>query len=235
MSQHFLNTGNQPTGSSAGKKKSVADYHKKLCDLFFKQEGRGRNGQAAPRSNTAPCRPQKPKCQQARKKIDPSCSVFGQRTYGGCPWGPEKEMEPLEGAQANRPWTARVPLDPPIEPQRAISQDVQEDPELLRAGSGPAPGSSEVSASLPPCVRWEISPWNCLELSTEGLDPWCPGPVQPGPNKMVILGHYPAVFSVHRLWIKVPSCLTLQWAEQLVLRNSRLLPGALHYKCVIMS
>ena len=50
------------------------------------------------------------------------------------------------------------------------SQEVQEDPELLRAGSGPALGSIEVSASLPACVRWEISPRNCLELSTAGPD-----------------------------------------------------------------
>ena len=89
--------------------------------------------------------------------------------------------------------------------RRARSQDIQEDPKLLRAGSGPAPGSSEVSASLPACVCWEISPRNCLELSTEGPDPRCPGPVQPGPNKTVILGHYAALFSVSRLWIKVPS------------------------------
>ena len=80
-------------------------------------------------------------------------------------------MEPLEGAQANHPRTAGFPLDPPIEPQRGIrSQDVQEDPELLRAGSGPALGSIEVSASFPACVRWEISPGNCLELSTAGPD-----------------------------------------------------------------
>ena len=98
---------------------------RRLLQAFFNPEGRGRTGQAAPRSHTAPCRPQKPKCQQARKKIDPSRSVFGQRTgqhswetYGGCPRGPEKEREPLEGAPANHPWTARVPLDPPAEPQR---------------------------------------------------------------------------------------------------------------------
>ena len=47
--------------------------------------------------------------------------------------------------------------------RRARSQDVEEDPELLRAGSGPAPGSSEVSASLPACVCWGFLPetvWN---------------------------------------------------------------------------
>ena len=55
--------------------------------------------------------------------------------------------------------------------RRARSQDIQEDPKLLRAGSGPAAGSSEVSASLAASVCWEISPGNCLELSTEGLDP----------------------------------------------------------------
>jgi hypothetical protein len=77
---------------------------------------------------------------------------------------------PLDRASSARPahrTTAR----------RARSQEVQEYPGLLRAGSGPAPGKSEVSASLPASVSWEISPQNCLELSTEGLDPCCPGRV----------------------------------------------------------
>ena len=80
--------------------------------------------------------------------------------------------------------------------RRARSQDVQEDPELMRAGSGPALGSTEVSASFAACLCWEISPRNCLELSTAGPDSCCSGPVQPGPHKMVILGHYPALFSI---------------------------------------
>ena len=52
-----------------------------------------------------------------RKSILPA-GFSGRGLNGGCPWGPEKEREPLEGARANHPWTARVPLDPPTEPQR---------------------------------------------------------------------------------------------------------------------
>ena len=77
---------------------------------------------------------------------------------------------PLDRASSARP-AHRTPA------RRARSQEVQEYPGLLRAGSGPAPGKSEVSASLPASVSWEISPQNCLELSTEGLDPCCPGRV----------------------------------------------------------
>ena len=152
-----------------------------------------------------------------------------QTTETKMPASPEENRSFLLGFRAEDLWgmplrtrerkgtSRRDPGKPPLDrtssarlahrttARRARSQDVEEDPELLRAGSGPAPGSSEVRASLPACVCWEISPRNCLELSTEGPDPRCPGPVQPGPNKTVILGHYAALFSVSRLWIKVPS------------------------------
>ena len=204
MSQHFSQH-LEPANWASLEKKSIPDDRKRLGELFSTRTGGGERGKRLHGATLPPADHRNQNASKSGRKPILLAWLWSRGFKGDAPEnqktgtsrrGPGKPpLDPASSARLAHRTTAR----------RARSQDIQEDPKLLRAGSGPAPGSSEVRASLPACVCWEISPRNCLELSTEGPDPRCPGPVQPGPNKTVILGHYAALFSVSRLWIKVPS------------------------------
>ena len=115
----FLSTSKQPTGASAGKRP------RRLLQAFFQPRRAGESRASGSSEPHCPLQTTESKMPASAEENRSFLLGFRQRTgqrsgetYGGCPWGPEKEREPLEGAQANHPWTARVPLDPPTEPQR---------------------------------------------------------------------------------------------------------------------
>ncbi|XP_065772798.1 uncharacterized protein [Muntiacus reevesi] len=166
-------TSKQPTGASS-EKQSVAYY-----SLFSTPKGGGGTGRRLLGATLPPAVHRNQNASKpGRKPILPAWfrsrgldNVDG-KLMGDAPEDQRKKGNLWKGPGLTTPDRASS-AGPALRTtaRRARSQGVHESLELLRAGSGPAPGSIEDSASLPACVRWEISPRNRLELSTEGPDP----------------------------------------------------------------